>query len=297
LFPTSNGSPVTTKVYGGPLIIGATNGVAPYTGITQNLVAHAPGSSALQLSALAATQASAQTTDLFDWAFVTQPSLFVTQVPALVAYYSAYSQNSTVNLSALQFSIPTVYSATNSAISLNSWNPWGLPFSSFNLCDSLADCQSVKATTALNILQLFNDPGKDLAWFNWAGTGAANDATTGVTQVSPAGYSISYSGGQQFSITTAKPAVFGNDQYITLQFATSLPATTVVTVTMVDSNGATYTSNTTVDQDNIGSYAALQMPNIVSQINSKAITITIALPASAANAGTVILSNINGTLY
>jgi hypothetical protein len=219
-------------VYGGPLIVGQVNYTAPYSGTIQRVSPGAPGSTTtLTLGALQPRTLNVATNDPLDWAFGTYPSFDELNKAGAVLteptaeYYFDYQAVSG-------------YSQANPIVQVLSWNPWGLPPSSFQICSWNQICQSLNAKSVLAVDPPFQDYGNNLAYFGWAVSGGG----LSIAQAAGCGYRVTFSG-SAFTLTSNTRTWLQPDQDVRLYFNSGCnidPLGTRVTIAATGTDGHTY---------------------------------------------------------
>ncbi|HTU82556.1 MAG TPA: hypothetical protein VMF61_10525 [Candidatus Acidoferrales bacterium] len=248
IYGTSGGK-LTIPVYGNAVVVGASNGRIPYTGDVLNLPYRAPGKSAkLTFAKLPSTQIDVKTSDPFDWAFGSPPSVVVqlsasagAQPFALVEnYYPGWGFSKTLPV---QYGVPAGYSAKNPNIAVNGWNPFNVPNANFAFCTSWNICQPLVDKKTFAIDPPFADPGTDLKYFLWKGTGG----TTVAAVKNCPGYVVTPKKGSSTSTFVSKtPTLLLQSQQLTFHFnagpgcgGVPSPGSTVA-VTAVGGDGVTF---------------------------------------------------------
>lgn len=284
----TNGGTVSIVAYNGRLIVGATNNAPPYQSATKALAYNAIGNTRnIAMPSLTASEVDVPTNDPQDWAFNTTPAMTVNTAELW------YSQNylsgvaGVLPLGSLAFAPKTApYSSSNNAVAVNTFNPFAIPASTLlpktQICS--VSCVPLDGTT-LQITPPFADPGTNLSYYNWKGTGQPGDTTTSVTAVQGSGYTINSSGGTSMSITTTTPAYVPAAAHLFVQTSTypsALPNGSTLTVTMKDAT-QTYTNSATVAAGS-GAFD-VRMTSIPVATTATSITLTFTLPSPANGVG------------
>lgn len=276
LYGTGTGT-VTVPVFGGSLVVGATNGVSPFTGATMTTNGGAPGAKTTVTLTQIPTEVDLASTDPQDWAFNRRPNAPLSIVaPGGVPDYlqetglfdepfSSYDEH-------VQITVPSAYSAGSPDIAINTWNPWGQPLTNFRLCSySLQQCTQSPLTAGLAFVQPFIDYGTSATYWNWqgqSGTGITYDSTCHGYQLTPSGSTI--------TIKTTVPAYFTVGENLGAGFSTcgggGTPASgTQLLVTATDAAGDVFSG-----AGNTNTGYGLQM-NTISFMQATSVTVTITL--------------------
>ena len=282
-FEAVSGGTVTLPVYGGPLLVGATDPSQP-VGIVQHVPATSGATGTVTLGAMTSTALNVPISDPQAAAFNTQPAVALNVLPgtAFTTNYFSVGPNGSGGAAADPVLDTSAFSSTNAAVQVNTWSPFMLPLSDYQLCTVVNQvCAPISSTSNLQVPEDIADDGQHLSYFNWAGTGAATDGTTGVTSNVNGGYSIAWSNGTSFSIKTTTTTWLPN--YVQLYMG-GLPGQTAVSATATDAGGKTYTA----------SYSSynwfyLSFPTISNSVKINSLTLTFALPMGSPASGTSYL--------
>jgi len=166
----------------------------------------------------------------------------------------------------------------NGGLSLDIWSPFGLTAANQQICGPVG-CAPL-SSAPLNVRTSFFDPGSNLSYYHWAGSGAPGDTTTNVTQVST-GYAVTHSG-TSGSIVSTTPAIF--PAHASAGISCNIVGGTW-TLSIV-ANGVTYTAT--------GIGGALTFPSLPQTVTSSKITFTYQLPAGQ-GPGTFVVSSMQAT--
>jgi hypothetical protein len=173
------------------------------------------------------------------------------------------------------------------SLTLDTWNPFGIPNSQLDMC-GVSGCTPLVGAGTINATSTFFDNGTNLSYYNWHGPGS--DATSSVTVNGAGGYSVNWnaSGGLTGSFSSTTPALFGPQSQIFV--STSSPGSTAWGMTIMDTSGHTYTG---VRTNQAGANTPeFFFPTIVVPITSSNITFTYALPSGTTGTGTFTLFNL-----
>ena len=242
LFGSGTGS-VTVPVFGGSLVVGASNDALPFTGASKKIPERAKGTKSTVTLTQVPTQVTIKTSDPQDWAFGARPAL----------YTNLYSKSIDASLSSYasgyyyyffgysQVYVPSSYSMGSPTIDVNSWNPWGLPLSNFALCAYYNfHCTPFPIAGTFNVWEPFNDNGTNGTYYNWQGKSGTVVSYNAVCH----GYVLTPSGGS-ITMTTTVPSYLTDQQYMYVSFGTcgsaAPPASgSTVTMTATDALGHIY---------------------------------------------------------
>ncbi|MBV8332632.1 MAG: hypothetical protein JO192_07865 [Candidatus Eremiobacteraeota bacterium] len=279
LYGTGTGT-VTIPVFGGPIVVGATNGVSPYTGATMLTAGGAFGAKTTVTLTQVPTQVSLTTNDPQDWAFglAPEPPSTLTANGAIPNSISSTGVNNSPfgYYNHVQVTVPTGYSQVSPAILLNTWNPWGLSLSDFTMCEYFDFmCVPIPTTGTFQFVEPFADYGTSATYYNWTGTGG----TTVAYNAGCHGYVITPSG-SNITMTTTTPAYLTRGQTLYSSFNTCggagapAPGTTVV-VTATDAAGDVFSGSGNSNNYNIHMNTFLPLTPVTS------ITLTVTLGAGS----------------
>lgn len=265
----------TVPVFGGGLLVGGTNGTAPYVGALTKAVGGNPASSSTVNLTFSSTNQSLTTSDPYDWAYG--------QIPNGSDVYSTLTALGTTIGGccwSVPIAFPSNYSAANPAISVNSWNPWGIPLADYSLCttpnyEPSSGCTASPVSGTLAIQEPFQDPGTNGTYWNWQGGGGSTIAYSSACQA----YQLGAGSNGAVTMTTTVPTVFTPTPtyYVDLVDSscatTPLPAGLQVTLSVVGSDGQAYSGSAT---SQAGGYVpAFTLSTISSLVVAKSVTLTI----------------------
>ncbi|MDB5072477.1 MAG: hypothetical protein JWM87_3588 [Candidatus Eremiobacteraeota bacterium] len=253
--PNPTGSVNLRNVYGGNLMVGATND--PYDGnpwtppFTGGWTTAAPRAASQALPNISVPTASTQLA-------VTIDDPYYAAFPLSVAPFGVYPLFGTGPLSATDFGavkfspidpfryVESGFSGTQETVLIDTFNPWNVPVADLALCDQpvplfvgmvLPSCFQLNAAQPFNILRPFTDDGTNLGYYNWAVGGAGG---TIAPDGSGTGYDVVPAGAGTVTLTTTTPtALFARSQ---VEIINELPLGTVWTVTVVGAANSTRTN-------------------------------------------------------
>jgi hypothetical protein len=169
-------------------------------------------------------------------------------------------------------------SSTEVTVSMDSWNPFALTGSGWDICTGI-DCFPLSNGSQVNSRTPFFDSGTDLPYYNWKPNGGA---VTGVTAV-PGSYAIAYSGGLSGYIATTTSAWFFPAMVMAVNL--SAPDGTVVYVTLYCPTGTF--SNSGVLKSGFTSF---DLSSVTSTVQCPSTQIGFTLPAGTPTSGTLDIS-------
>ena len=258
IYGTSNGK-ITIPVYGNAVVIGASNGKIPYTGILKAIPYRAPGSKVtIKLPALKKSQIAITTSDPFDWAFGTSPAVvvslspLVTQAPFAVTgnFYPGWNFSKSFPV---QYGVPLKFSKADPFVAVNGWNPFNLANDNFYFCTAWGTCEGLTNAGKFPLEIPFADPGTNLKYFKWAST----NGTKIVAVKGCPGYTVTPKSAKIDAIISTKvPTVLTPSQQLTFHFNSKtgcggVPAPgSIVTVTAESESGQNFVgqgSNTSIN--------------------------------------------------
>jgi hypothetical protein len=287
-----SGSTTIHNVYGGHLLIGATNNefsieapiVTPFDGGFTSFAGAAPGTFATTV-ATAATQESVKVTDPAGFAFGaeffstsglgtfwTQPGFGNT--PLSAATFTAQV------VPTFRILIPTPYSSSSNTLTVDTTNPWDISEADTQLCGGIS-CFALTATQPFVIKRPFADAGTDLGYFNWKASGTAS----GISQVTPnppGGYKVTISGAGTATLTTTTASVLEPRQIVLIEAPTVVSGTW--TITAKDSGGNTYTDSAPAE------FGSIEIT--MDSVGNTVTTTSIAISFTTTAAGSVTIDEI-----
>jgi hypothetical protein len=179
-------------------------------------------------------------------------------------------------------------SSTEVTVSVDAWNPWGVPASGLDICTGI-DCFPLSNGTQDTSRSPFFDAGTDLPYYNWQPNGGA------VTSIvaDPGFYVVNYSGGTSGYIKTTTPAWFFPAMQIYID-TSAARGTTMYLVTTCPTG--TFQNSGVVGQDG---YAEFVMTSITSTVQCSATQIGFGLPPGSATSGSFDIGpfGYGNTLY
>jgi len=243
-FFAEEGSQTVRNVYGGHVLIGATNDsflnvapVLPFDGGFTSFAGHVPGSFSV-IVPTASTQLSIKATDPVGFAFGT--GFYFAPAQGIFSMQPGFG-NTPLSATTFQAAVPriyrilppTPYSSTSNTVIVDTFTPWDIAAPNLQLCGGIS-CFALTAAQPLAIKRPFADGGTDLAYFGWKTSGTA----TGISQVSPKGYAVKISGAGTATITTTTASLLTPRQSVFIDQNSA--AGTTWTVTAKDAAGNTY---------------------------------------------------------
>jgi hypothetical protein len=280
------GSVQIQHVYGGGLIVGMKGTVAAdiatgaFTGGLQTLVGRAPGDSSTVTVGLQPSKITMTMQDPQAAAFVGAP--YYQMSPATTQAYLLDCNYS--NSTDCRYGGSAISGVVGTAVTMvfDSFNPFGLPAASFQVCTGL-DCFPLVNGATNAVRYPFYDGGNSLSFYGWAPV--AGSAVTAISQPLSGGYALDYSGSSG-AIQSATPAYFHPQQDI--QVLSDAPAGTTWTATITCSGQVL--QNTGVQQG--GGFADIYVLNVASVTQCSPINIRFTLPAGSDLAGTLTISGL-----
>jgi hypothetical protein len=261
------GAETARNVYGGHLLIGATNNqfslfapaTPPFNGGFTAFAGHAPGTFSVSVTTAAKQQLIAVTDPAgfaFGAAFYANQPPFFSAFSLVQNFGNAPLSATTFSSSALQpfrVAVPTPYSSTSNKLTVDTFSLWDVATTNTQICGGLS-CFALSATQPLVIQRAFADAGTKLTFFNWKTSGTA----TAITQVSGGGYKITVSGPGTATITTTVASALTPRQRVVISGSTIFPPSTW-TVTAKDAAANTYADSAaagagsvTIEMDSVG---------------------------------------------
>jgi hypothetical protein len=282
-----NGSVQIEHVYGGGLLVGMKNvsvsaaNAGAFTGGVQTLTGRAPADSSSISIALAPTQASMTMQDPQAAAFVAVPyyRLFPTTGQSLVLD-CAYSNTADCTYGG---SVVTTVTAPNVTVVFDTFNPFGLPTSAFQVCTGL-DCFPLVNGSTSAVRAPFYDGANSLSFYGW--TPDSSSAALSITQPITGGYALAYAGGTSGAIQSATAAYFYPGQDV--QVLSDAPVGTTWTATITCAGQVL--RNSGIQQS--GGYADIFMMNVATIAQCSPIKLAFSLPAGSNASGVVTLSSL-----
>jgi hypothetical protein len=247
-----SGSTTIHNVYGGHLLIGATNDkfnvevpiATPFDGGFTSFAGAAPGTFATTVTT-ASTQESVKVTDPAGFAFGAEffstqgLGTFWTQPGFGNAPLSAATFTAVVEAPTFRILIPTPYSSSSNTLTVDKLDPWDISEADTQLCGGVS-CFALTATQPFVIKRPFADAGTDIGYFAWKASGTAS-AISQVTPNPPGGYKVTISGAGTATLTTTTASVLEPRQIVFIEAPTVVSGTW--TITAKDSSGNTYTDS------------------------------------------------------
>ncbi len=282
-----NGSTTLHNVYGGHLLIGASNRnplstaspAPPFNGGFTSFAGHAPGAFTVTVPT-ASTQQAIKVTDPAGFAF--GPGFFSSPSvpPGLGTFFTKLSfGNATTWQTALspayRIGLPATYNSTNNTVTVDTLNPWDIPVANTQLCGGIS-CFALSAAQPFVIQRPFADNGTSLAYFNWKPSGTA----TAVAQVAPNGYKVTISGAGTATLTTTTASLLVPRQSVFIDENSAVG--TIWTVTAKDSGGNTYSN---FGAAIFGNTVTVPMASVGNTISTT--SVAISFPTSAAGSITI----------
>jgi hypothetical protein len=288
-----SGSTTIHNVYGGHLLIGASNNpfnfevpaATPFDGGFTSFAGHAPGTFATTVTT-ASTQQSIKVTDPAGFAFGAQffasqgLGTFFTQpgfgnTPLSAATFTASVEP------AYRILIPALYSSTNNTLIVDTLDPWDISAADTQLCGGVS-CFALTAAQPFVIQRPFADAGTKLTYFAWKATGTAS----GISQLTPnppGGYNVTISGAGTATLTTSTASVLEPRQVVLIEAPTVLPGSTW-TITAKDAAGNTYTDSAPSEDGLV----TITMDSVGNTVTTKSIAISFTTTA----AGSITIGEI-----
>jgi hypothetical protein len=292
--PNPTGTVSVRNVYGGNLMIGATND--PYDpsqswslpfagGWLANPGFAAAGAPAPLSVPVASTELALQVNDPYGVAF-----------PLAAAPFAVFPTFGTGPLSGTELTTATrspidqfryvqgPFSGSASTVTIDTFNPWNVAAANLSLCTEpiplsvqmvLPACYAVNAAQPFAITRTFTDDGTNLSYYNWALGGAGGSGGTIVPDGSGSTYDVTPAGPGIVTLTTTTPtALFGRSQ---IEIFNELPLGTIWSVTVTTSvNHASHTNsgaNTTCSCG--GTAAIVEIDDLGSLKNIEQITLSV----------------------
>jgi hypothetical protein len=166
-------------------------------------------------------------------------------------------------------------SPTQVTVAQDTWNPWALTGSSWEMCVGL-DCFAVVNGATYTSRSPFYDNGGKLGYYNWHATsGAATAVTQSGTQ-----YAIAYSGGTSGYIGTSVAAWYAPGMVVSV--TSTAPAGTIWYLTVSCPDGTF--QNSGVEQGGVAKFAMASLSTIEQCSSTQ---IGFGLPSGSASSGTI----------
>lgn len=284
LVPTNAGTTVIKGIYGGHIIVGATNysysygGAIPtsFSGGTTSVAGEAHGSFKTTVD-LKAMENTYTVDDPAGFAFYPSNqefgSLFATTPYVPTGSLSSTDFELPVEVST-PVSVPSTYSASKDKIVVDTFNPFALPLSDLEICGGI-DCypESTATSQTLTIGRPFEDLGTDLAYFDWKASGSLKSITESGGKGNP--YSLDFSASGTGTITSSTASYLSPRESLSLTGST-LPNGTVVTLSVTDTSNAVYSGSATVFEGGL----TISMLSVYQLVPTKSISLTFKVPAS-----------------
>ena len=287
--PNPTGSVNVRNVYGGNLMIGATND--PYDGkpwdapFNGGWITAAPRAGSLTPVNVSVPTASTELA-------VTVDDPYYAAFPLAVAPFGVYPLFGTGPLSATEFGavknsfidpfryVESGFSGTQEIVLIDTFSPWNIAATNLALCDQplplfvgivLPPCFQLNAAQPFHITRWFTDDGTNLSYYDWA-VGGAGGAV--VADGSGTGYDVTPAGAGAVTLTTTRPsALFARSQ---VEIINNLPLGTVWTVTATGTGGGTYTNTGVNVACGCGGTAAIvELDDIGNTKSVKTITLSV----------------------
>lgn len=284
IYGTVSGT-ITVPVYGASVLIGASNGQAPFQSAQQTIGERGPGSkTTVKLNRFAKNEIDVKVNDPFDWAFGTVPGVTVslstlpgTQPFAVTNnYFPAFGYD---HNHPAQFEVPANFSKAHPTIAVNGWNPFGLNKNGLTFCTTWNVCQALLSGNTFQIVPPLADPGTSATFFKWQGLNG-----TVIKEIKNCqGYSITPNKGTAV-IQSTVPTVLVASQFVQLLFGNGgacgsfLPRGSAATIEGIDTNGTTWTGFNTQDPPLRG--LNLTMDTYQALTTIKRTTITFKVPVT-----------------
>lgn len=280
------GSQTVRNVYGGHLLIGATNDsflnltpVLPFDGGFTPFAGHAPGAFTV-IVPTASTQQSITVTDPAGFAFGAR--FFFAPAQGIFSMQPGFGN---APLSATFFAttvartyrilVPTPYSSTSNTLIVDTLNPWDISAANTQLCGGIS-CFALTAAQPFVIKRPFADAGTNLTYFNWASSGTA----TAISQASPSGYKVTISGAGTATLTTSTASVLTPRQSVFIDETSAVGS--LWTVTAKDAASNTYSN---FGFAVFGNTVTIPMNSVGNTVTTT--SITISFPTTAAGSITI----------
>ncbi|HWT07294.1 MAG TPA: hypothetical protein VN224_16125 [Xanthomonadales bacterium] len=288
--PNPTGTVAVRNVYGGNLMVGATNDPyqpgfvwsQPFTGGWTPASPRARQDSSPITVSTASTELALSIVDPFDAAF-----------PLSAAPFGVYPTFGTGRLSVTKFTTPksspidpfryveSGFSGSAETVVIDTFNPWNVPVANLSLCAQpvplfvgivLPACFASNASQPFNILRPFTDDGTNLSYYNWVVGGAG-----GTIAADPSGtaYDVTPAGPGVVTLTTTTPtALFGRTQF---EIFNELPLGTLWTVTAFSSttHAARTNSGANVTCSCGGTAAIVEMDDVADVKSIEKITLSV----------------------
>jgi hypothetical protein len=285
IVPTTAGTTAIKGVYGGHIIVGATNvsyvsGAAPpsaFTGGTTRVAGETRGSFKTTVD-VASTQTTYTVNDPAGFAFgadsgVDFSSAFYATpfVPSGLLSSTAFELGSD---SATPVVVPSTYSSTNDQIVVDTFNPFDLPAADYEICGGIS-CypESTPASETLTIERPFEDLGSDLSYFDWKSSGSIKAITEPGGKGAP--YALDFRASGTGTITSSTPSYISPREQLALAGST-FPDGTLVTLSVTGTSGAAYSAAAVTSEGT----ATLSMLSVEQLVATKTITLSFKVPAS-----------------
>jgi hypothetical protein len=242
--PNPTGSEQVRNVYGGHVMIGATNDLydptapfsLPFLGGWTSVGGRPSGTTPLAVNvAIASTELPIVVNDPYEAAF-----------PFMTAPYGAFPTFGTGALSATNFhqvgyspdpyrAVELGFTGNQETVVVDTFNPWNVSTANLSLCSVpfpgavvvvLPACFPLGTAQPVNLTRTFGDDGSNLSYYNWAVGGAGG---TIAPDGSGTGYDVTPNAGTITLTTTTPTALYGRSQIAVLN---NLPLGTVWTATV-----------------------------------------------------------------
>jgi len=247
--PNPSGTEQLRNVYGGNLMIGATNDpydpcgcfIPPFLGGWTSVAPRPAGRTPAPVTVtIASTEFPIVVNDPYEAAF-----------PLMTAPYAAFPTFGTGALSATNFHPLTYgpnpyrvfeegFTGTQETVDVDTFNPWNVQVANLSLCSIpfpnavlmvLPACFPLSATQPLNLNRTFGDDGSNLSYYGWSLGGIGG---TIVQDPSGITYDVVPTGAGTLTFTTTTPtALYGRSQ---ITIFNDLPLGTVWTATVTTAN-------------------------------------------------------------
>ncbi|MDB5042249.1 MAG: hypothetical protein JWN27_2975 [Candidatus Eremiobacteraeota bacterium] len=246
--PNPTGSEQVRNVYGGNVMIGATNDpydpTAPFTqpflGGWTSVAGRPTGAPPAAVNvAIASTEFTITVNDPFEAAF-----------PFMTAPYGAFPTFGTGAFSATNFhqlanspdpyrAVELGFTGNQETVVVDTFNPWNVSTANLSLCSVpfpkavivvLPACFPLGAVQPITVARTFGDDGSNLSYFNWTLGGAGGTIAPDAGGI---GYDVTPNPGTITLTTTTPTALYGRSQ---LTVFNNLPIGTVWTATVTTSD-------------------------------------------------------------
>lgn len=290
--PNPTGTVSVRNVYGGNLMIGATNDpydqntswTQPFMGGWATVAPRVPRLPSVPvLVPTASTELALVVNDPYAAAF-----------PLSAAPYGVFPTFGTGPLSGTELTaakhsaidpfrfVESGFSGTTETVTIDTFNPWNVPVANLSLCTqpiplfvgmTLPACIAANAPQPFQITRTFTDDGTNLGYYNWVVGGAGGGSIA--ADASGETYDVTPAGAGTVTLTTTTPtALFGRTQFAIIN---DLPVGTLWTVSAVGAVGhdAHTNSGANVACGCGSSVAVVEMDDIANLKNIERVTLSV----------------------